>query len=232
MKNIVLPDGIRSSILPHLEVMTTKDVRRVLGALDAGNSVRGHGYRDAELARMARAAAKLEAQMTIGLIANPAGADQFTPEVGSAKIQAVNDDSAAFATGLFVEAVTPYSPNTNPPGGTVANTPFQVKRVPTSSIKYGLILGVSSGPYPAGQSTFPIGAVLSVHYEGPTQITCDDSESGTTIGDYITASSTTSGQGADTGSATPTVGEGLAVALQTVAIASGSASVWCYVHHV
>lgn len=163
------------------------------------------------------------------LIPNPAGADQFTPVVGAVSIAAVNGDSAAFAPGLFVLSVTPYAPNLNPPGGTEANTPFSVKR-PSTSPAYSLIIGVAAGVLPAGQSTYPIGGILEVVTEGPALITCDDGESGTTIGDYITASTTTAGQGTDSGSSTPTVGEGLAVALQTVSIVTGSASVWCYVH--
>ena len=164
-------------------------------------------------------------------LVNPAGVDGLNASVGGITIAAVNGDSVALVAGELVEIVTPYAGATSP-GYTTNRPPFQVKRTLASSQLAGLILGVVAGVYPNAGSNYPVGAVLEVVVEGPTLITIDDNGGGTTIGDAIIPSVITAGQGSDSGSATPTLGKTIATALQTVTIASGSASVWCYVHRV
>lgn len=169
--------------------------------------------------------------MGTALIANPAGSSGLQASIGSLTVAAINGGSGVILPGAIVEIVTPFAGSSSPPYSS-NGPPFQVKTAPTSGVIDGLVVGVAAGPIKAGQTSFAIGDALEVIVEGLALITCDDNGGGTTIGDAITWSTTTAGQGKDTGSATPVVGTALATALQTVTIASGSAPVWCYVHRV
>lgn len=163
--------------------------------------------------------------MGTALISNPAGSDGLEASVGSLTIQAINGDTVALSVGMIVEAITPFAGGG--PSYSTNGPPFTVKRASTSA-DFLLVGVVSSVGLSAGQTTFAVGAVLTIVVVGIASILMDDTGGGTTAGDVVVQSTITAGNGKDNGT-TQVAGKTIGTVLQTVTIASGNALVQCLV---